>query len=438
MSVHNYISNYCSVEIDPSAIRAAERGDKSHLYFEGSKHNGRLYYKIKSSEGLSVPLAVRNFFRFLMGREQLLYGREAEAVLNKASKKLRMGRCDSTGNILALDRNVQDFTGYFKMGDQSPLAIRRQKLLRIVRKINMINEGVNAARAKGLRPKSIQVEYVPEFFSGCYIGKELEHAKRLWQGTDGTIPFEKWLLAHPELHPQGKVEYLDENKRRACQVGIQNGRVLLKGKPYDTRNASTFHSGQGFAIFVLSLDNKLYVHSHVRGQFHHSSFLSGRPVLAAGELQTNREGRIVKLTNKSGHYNPSRAQNLKMLRVMQASGVDLKRVVYEEILPGGVVFTYGSAQDYLDKKGFAIPSTIRHGKMISANLCFDKRVGKHVLYTTIERISSPAEIDQRIYKLLQQLQGRVDFNQLQIAVKGYSTRVQNCVEYYNQLQRRFF
>lgn len=54
-------------------------------------------------------------------------------------------------------------------------------------------------------------------------------------------------------------------------------------------------------IWVCAPSGRLYVAQKVRGQFHHSSFLRGAAVLAAGNLMA-RHGLLVKLTADSGHY----------------------------------------------------------------------------------------------------------------------------------------
>ena len=75
------------------------------------------------------------------------------------------------------------------------------------------------------------------------------------------------------------------------------------GSKYDTSGLETCASGDGWAIFVLSPEGKLYSHKHVEGVFHHSSFLSGGAVLAAGEMLVV-QGKIRVVNAKSGHYLP--------------------------------------------------------------------------------------------------------------------------------------
>jgi hypothetical protein len=42
------------------------------------------------------------------------------------------------------------------------------------------------------------------------------------------------------------------------------------------------------------------------GKFNHSSMLSGKRVLCAGELEINRAGKLVYIDNNSGHFKPTR------------------------------------------------------------------------------------------------------------------------------------
>eukprot|EP00798_Chlamydomonas_sp_ICE-L_P031510 gene31510-6694_t len=56
-------------------------------------------------------------------------------------------------------------------------------------------------------------------------------------------------------------------------------------------------------IYVVDTDCRIYVAKKVRGQFHHSSFLRGAAVLAAGGMQCEH-GKLMKLNADSGHYWP--------------------------------------------------------------------------------------------------------------------------------------
>ncbi|GLI68123.1 hypothetical protein VaNZ11_012463 [Volvox africanus] len=64
-------------------------------------------------------------------------------------------------------------------------------------------------------------------------------------------------------------------------------------------------------IYVVDPALRLFVHPKVRGRFHHSSFLRGGAVVAAGGLAA-RHGRLRLLTADSGHYWP-REENFRWL-----------------------------------------------------------------------------------------------------------------------------
>ena len=107
-----------------------------------------------------------------------------------------------------------------------------------------------------------------------------------------------------------KVQYLDEEARRAYQLQFRNGKVYdSNGNLFDTSDASSvFGGGGGRAIFVMDEAGNVYA-SKVQsvGKFHHSSFLSGRPVASAGEI-TVENGVIREITRRSGHYQPTAKQ----------------------------------------------------------------------------------------------------------------------------------
>jgi hypothetical protein len=102
------------------------------------------------------------------------------------------------------------------------------------------------------------------------------------------------------------VQYYDAVAAEAYRMEFRADGKLCRvhdGSEYDTTGLETCASGDGWAIFVLSPEGKLYSHKHVEGVFHHSSFLSGSAVVAAGEMLV--VGGIVRVVNaKSGHYLP--------------------------------------------------------------------------------------------------------------------------------------
>lgn len=119
------------------------------------------------------------------------------------------------------------------------------------------------------------------------------------------------------------VKYLDEIERTAYQVTIHNGRLYsADGSLFDTRRgASVFKGGSGSAIFVMDHKGNLYLSNHQTvGKFHHSSFLAGAPVAAAGEMVVH-DGEIKSISRRSGHYKPTVEQLNQCANHLKAQGV---------------------------------------------------------------------------------------------------------------------
>lgn len=76
---------------------------------------------------------------------------------------------------------------------------------------------------------------------------------------------------------------------------------------------------------MLSTDNVVYIGKHLGGKFHHSSFLGGAPILAAGMIKVVN-GLIVEIHGKNGHYQADSDDLKRFLRHIQRNGVDLKNI----------------------------------------------------------------------------------------------------------------
>ena len=98
------------------------------------------------------------------------------------------------------------------------------------------------------------------------------------------------------------VRYLSALERLNFQVNFRGGKAYNSSNALiHTSNFFSSHSKNGWGIYVLGLDRKLYIGEHSINKFHHSSFFSGGPVLAGGEIAID-SGRVVGITNKTGHY----------------------------------------------------------------------------------------------------------------------------------------
>jgi hypothetical protein len=120
------------------------------------------------------------------------------------------------------------------------------------------------------------------------------------------------------------VSYLTPDERQAYAITARDGVLYdANGNRLDTSTLSSIHSGgAGAGIFVMDQDGNIYVGSHERGTFHHSSFLGGQPVAAAGEVVVVN-GRLVSVTDKSGHYKPDVEYSNQVVHELQGRGVEV-------------------------------------------------------------------------------------------------------------------
>lgn len=118
------------------------------------------------------------------------------------------------------------------------------------------------------------------------------------------------------------VTYLDPEQRRQFRITVQGGRIFgANGEPFDTTAGTTAWGGDGRAIFVMATDGTLYASNyHQAGRFHHSSFLAGAEVAAAGELRVV-DGRLELLTDSSGHYRPTLGHTMQAISRFRDLGI---------------------------------------------------------------------------------------------------------------------
>ncbi len=91
---------------------------------------------------------------------------------------------------------------------------------------------------------------------------------------------------------------------------------------FDTSAMVTAFKGRGWAIYVMSETGNLHASAHSVGSRHHSSLLAGASVAGAGEMRV-LQGKLIEISNKSGHYAPAAAHFLQVFYVLQKRGVSL-------------------------------------------------------------------------------------------------------------------
>ena len=157
------------------------------------------------------------------------------------------------------------------------------------------------------------------------------------------------------------VKYLDENELLEHELGVKNGKLVhangpSAGTPFDTAESSTFFSGDGKAIFVMTPEGRIYASTFQEpGKFHHSSLARGKPVAAAGEL-TVVDGNLIEVSNRSGHYQPTQKMNDQLIEELKDRGLsedgtfglgNVMRTGYKDPVDPSVDF--GTATPYIPK-----------------------------------------------------------------------------------------
>lgn len=174
------------------------------------------------------------------------------------------------------------------------------------------------------------------------------------------------------------VHYMRQIERKQYLLHFVNGFVCTtqsnEGQDesvcYDTDNEASLGAGlnqleHGGAPFVLSKDLKLYITGQdmlaVTGkEFKHTSFLSGKDVLAAGTMRCV-QGKIEWISGKSGHYQPTTRHMMTLLEFLRAKHINLNKVTLYRVIngapfdrnaPGKGEFEGCNAMDFLNKRGF--------------------------------------------------------------------------------------
>jgi uncharacterized Zn-binding protein involved in type VI secretion len=132
------------------------------------------------------------------------------------------------------------------------------------------------------------------------------------------------------LEGEATVVYLNETRRAEYLLSVKDGKLYnAKGELYDTRGRETFFSGRGRAIYVMDENGNLYAGDQKVFEFHHSSFLAGKPVAGAGEIEVHK-GEIKFMNRRSGHYEPTSELLWQTVEELRANGVQVDDFVIHD------------------------------------------------------------------------------------------------------------
>lgn len=134
-----------------------------------------------------------------------------------------------------------------------------------------------------------------------------------------TLPTCKAMMpGERERDALNKVIYLTDAQRENYELRARDGLLYRKDgiTPFNTKR---FY-GEGSLLFVISKDKKIYAARGVSKKVHHSSLLRGEEVLAAGKI-VSRNGKILRLSDNSGHYKPCAEHLLQAIFYFHRLGV---------------------------------------------------------------------------------------------------------------------
>ncbi|CAG8501879.1 26781_t:CDS:2 [Racocetra persica] len=197
-------------------------------------------------------------------------------------------------------------------------------------------------------------------------GANLKIYHDYWLQTESNENFFVWLdegggkdldlRARPRSQlEKEKVKYLSKTERADFEVKFKDGLLVYKksGIPVYTHRSEDSTSNSPFSlaninksaeddgengssslhrrvsegrnekwIYVTDCFGNFYVGQKKKGHFHHSSFLAGGAICAAGGIKV-RNGKLIELNPKSGHYKPAKHHFNALVDRLKKEGVDL-------------------------------------------------------------------------------------------------------------------
>ncbi|KAK3228466.1 hypothetical protein Dsin_000347 [Dipteronia sinensis] len=146
-----------------------------------------------------------------------------------------------------------------------------------------------------------------------------------WCKEDTEHPFFYCSNSHflPFLHAVCDESFLNKQEREQYQYIIVDG-IMVHKQTGNLLNTNCEPQGSTW-IFVISASKELYAGEKRKGSFHHSSFLAGGTIFAAGRLVAEN-GKLKSVSAYSGHYRPTTENLGSFLAFLKENGVNVDEV----------------------------------------------------------------------------------------------------------------
>jgi hypothetical protein len=127
---------------------------------------------------------------------------------------------------------------------------------------------------------------------------------------------------------RGVTYFRTEAERAAKEVFVENGKLVdAAGNLVDTTNTSTTTIG-GTTIFVMDPNGRIFLDEFRFNRIHHSTFLAGGDVAAAGEIVVVN-GELLSVNAQTGHYQINDIMsNTQLEAELQARGMDTSGITF--------------------------------------------------------------------------------------------------------------
>ncbi|ETM03547.1 hypothetical protein L917_00255 [Phytophthora nicotianae] len=169
---------------------------------------------------------------------------------------------------------------------------------------------------------------------------KLEMAERENEtGTSEDASFFHWLdhgngknVDLPECSQQQlrttQVEYCNAEQRKSYELKFVSNEEDDIGRVQYAASACVVNTDElSKWIFVIDLSGRMYLGRKRKGRFHHSSFVSGAPILAAGKVII-KNGIIIAVEPHSGHFKPRLENLLALCSILANHGVDVDNIAF--------------------------------------------------------------------------------------------------------------
>lgn len=182
-----------------------------------------------------------------------------------------------------------------------------------------------------------------------------------WVASD--IPNYFIFLETVEYHPmlnslapfEHYVTYYNSEVERQVHIA-----EFINGKVYVNKHLLNNQVDRPPFIFVLGKDNQFYINKEKIYEIHHSSEFAGGVVQSAGEM-TIQNGKIISISNSSGHYGPKPHDILPALSFLQENYGSLEGIDLALYFDLGLTAHY-DAQEFLITKGRCAALRADHGE----------------------------------------------------------------------------